>query len=188
MLAVSGGAVDVCASFPHHLAGQFWGLFGAFFVSFLLALVLRNVPLVGFVAALVFAASAGALAAPMLLPLLASPAGKRVLLLSAMETGGLFFGLSVFGFLFRERASRLGEFLLSGLLVLIVALVVSFFVHVPVLMLAISAVGVLVFSGYIVFDTARLAEAEYTETGTAVALGLFLDVLNLFQYLLFLNE
>ena len=70
-----------------------------------------------------------------------------------------------------------------GLWVVLGAILLSIFVHSAALSLAIASVGVLLFSGYILYDTSRLLREPCTDAVSA-ALRLFLDVVNLFVFLL----
>ncbi len=82
----------------------------------------------------------------------------------------------------------------SGLL-LIAALVmiVNLFLASPALQFAISAIGVLIFAGLTAYDTQKIKEMYYEGDGTAVAekkaimgaLALYLDFINMFQFLLY---
>ena len=72
-----------------------------------------------------------------------------------------------------------------GLWVVIGAMVLGFFFHSAALQLAIASVGVLLFCGYILFDTSRMLRGRRLGSdAVGAALGLFLDVVNLFLFLL----
>jgi uncharacterized protein len=87
----------------------------------------------------------------------------------------------------------LGTFLVMGVFGLILASVVNIFLKSDAIGFAISALGVLIFSGLIAFDTQRLKFDYYQLAGnhTAMsiatsfgALSLYLNFVNLFQFLL----
>ncbi|NIR59800.1 MAG: Bax inhibitor-1/YccA family protein [Gammaproteobacteria bacterium] len=108
-------------------------------------------------------------------------------------TAAAFFGLSLWGYTTKRDLSGMGSFLMMGLIGLIVAMVVNLFLQSPALMFAISAIGVLVFAGLIAYDTQRLklmyAQTAGNEQAMSVAtsfgaLSLYINVINLFQFLL----
>jgi modulator of FtsH protease len=99
-------------------------------------------------------------------------------------TGAAFTGLTGYVFITKKDFSFLGASLSMGLWVLIGAMVLGFFLNSAALQLAIASVGVLLFSGYILYDTSRILRSEGPREAVSDALGLFLDVVNLFLFLL----
>lgn len=77
----------------------------------------------------------------------------------------------------------MGKFLFIGLLLLIVASIANMFLHIPVMQLTISAVAVLIFSGFILFDVSRVVTGGETNYIMAT-LAIYLDIYNLFVNLL----
>jgi FtsH-binding integral membrane protein len=80
-----------------------------------------------------------------------------------------------------------------GVVGLIIASIVNMFLGSGTLMLIISALGVLIFSGLIAYDTQRLKMTYYALGGNEAAMGvatgfgalsLFINFVNLFQFLL----
>ena len=111
-------------------------------------------------------------------------------------TAAAFGGLSLFGYTTRRDLGPLGTFLIMGVIGLVIASLVCMFLPAaqnPVFYFAINAVGVLLFSGLIAYDTQRL-KLDYYRLGAdpnamAVmtgfgALSLFINFVNLFQFLL----
>lgn len=107
-------------------------------------------------------------------------------------TAAAFAGLSLWGYTTKKSLSGMGSFLIMGLVGLIVAMVINLFLQSPAFHYAISFIGVLIFAGLTAYDTQRLKnEYQYlrgTEfAGKAVVLGalsLYLDFINMFQFLL----
>ena len=108
-------------------------------------------------------------------------------------TATAFGGLSLFGYATKRDLSGLGAFLIMGVIGLAVASLVNLFLQSSMLMFAISAVGVLVFAGLTAHDTQRLKLSYYELGGDQAARGvatnygalsLYLDFINLFQFLL----
>ena len=107
-------------------------------------------------------------------------------------TAGAFAGLSLVGYTTKKDLSGMGSFLIMGVFGLIIASLINLFVQSPGLMWAISFLGVLIFAGLTAYDTQRLKEQYYHLRGSefmgkAIVLGaltLYLDFINMFQFLL----
>lgn len=108
-------------------------------------------------------------------------------------TAAAFGALSLWGYTTKKDLTGFGSFLIMGLFGLIIASVVNIFLASSALQFAISAIGVLVFSGLIAFDTQRLKFTYYELGGNATALSvatsfgalsLYLNFINLFQMLM----
>ena len=107
-------------------------------------------------------------------------------------TAAAFAGLSLFGYTTKKDLSGFGTFLIMGLIGILVAMLINIFVGSTVLQLAISILGVLIFAGLTAYDTQMLKNQYYQLRGTefvgkAVVLGalsLYLDFINMFQFLL----
>lgn len=110
-----------------------------------------------------------------------------------LVTAAAFGALSLYGYTTRRDLSGWGVFLIMGVIGLVIAGVVNLFVQSSVLMLMISGLGVLIFAGLTAYDTQRLKltyhhlGADRMALGAATnvgALSLYLDFINLFQFLL----
>ncbi len=108
-------------------------------------------------------------------------------------TATAFGALSLVGYTTKKDLTGFGSFLIMGVWGLIIASVVNIFLKAPMLYWAINAIGVLIFAGLTAYDTQRLKMTYYAiggdEVGKAVAtnygaLSLYLDFINLFQFLL----
>lgn len=108
-------------------------------------------------------------------------------------TAAAFGGLSLYGYTTKRDLSAMGSFLIMALVGLILAMIVNAFLGNSVLSMIISAIGVLIFSGLIAWDTQNLKNIYYAiggdQTSLSVAtsfgaLNLYLDFINLFQFLL----
>ena len=86
----------------------------------------------------------------------------------------------------------MGSFLVMGVFGLIIAMVVNIFLQSPAMQFAISAIGVLIFSGLTAYDTQKIKEMYFEGDDVLVAgrkaimgaLTLYLDFINLFTFLL----
>jgi FtsH-binding integral membrane protein len=117
-------------------------------------------------------------------------------------TAGAFAGLSLFGYTTKKSLSGMGSFLIMGVVGLLIAMVINMFIGSAPLGYAISFLGVLIFAGLTAYDTQRLkneylaiqhmkltnpnAAAAYPVGKMVImgALSLYLDFINMFQFLL----
>jgi FtsH-binding integral membrane protein len=107
-------------------------------------------------------------------------------------TAGAFAGLSLFGYTTKKDLSGFGSFLIMGVVGLIIASLLNIWLQSDGLMWAISFLGVLIFAGLTAYDTQRLKQQYFQLRGTefagkAIVLGalsLYLDFINMFQFLL----
>jgi FtsH-binding integral membrane protein len=109
--------------------------------------------------------------------------GAQVVGMAAGGTGVIFFTLAGIATVTKKDFSFLGNFLFVGLILLIIASLANMFFQVPAASLAISAVAVLLFAGYILFDVSRIVQGGETNYVMAT-LALYLDIYNLFVNLL----
>ena len=103
-----------------------------------------------------------------------------------------FMGLSLYGYTTKKDLSGFGTFLIMGVVGLLVAMVINLFLQSPAMQLAISAIGVLLFAGLTAYDTQKIKSMYAYVAGTDMmgksvimaALTLYLDFINMFQFLL----
>jgi hypothetical protein len=107
-------------------------------------------------------------------------------------TAGTFAAMSLYGYTTKTDLSRLGSFLLMGLIGLIIASLVNIFLKSSGLDFIVSVLGVLIFVGLTAYDTQNIKNSYYefddaeTVGKKAIigALQLYMDFINLFLYLL----
>lgn len=110
-------------------------------------------------------------------------------------TAGTFAAMSLWGYTTGRDLSGMGSFLMMGLIGIILASIVNIFLGSGTLQLVISVLGVLIFTGLTAYDTQRIkndyiqfAYADGTEIAgkrsVMDALTLYLNFVNLFQFLL----
>ena len=109
--------------------------------------------------------------------------GGALIGMSAGGSGVIFASLATLATVTKKDFSFLGKFLFIGVMLLLVASVANIFLQMPVLMLTISAVAVLIFSAYILFDISQIVNGGETNYITAT-LSVYLDIYNLFTSLL----
>jgi FtsH-binding integral membrane protein len=107
-------------------------------------------------------------------------------------TAAAFAGLSLYGYTTKRDLSGFATFLVMGLIGILIASLVNLFLHSSGLSFVISCAGVLIFAGLTAWDTQRIKE-QYSEAYGSEAAGklavwgalsLYLDFINLFQFLL----
>lgn len=107
-------------------------------------------------------------------------------------TAAAFLGLSLYGYTTKKDLSAWGSFLIMGVVGLLVAMVINIFLQSTMMQLVISAIGVLIFAGLTAYDTQRIKSMYAYVAGTDMvgktvvlsALSLYLDFINMFQFLL----
>jgi len=95
-----------------------------------------------------------------------------------------FTGLSRYALLSKRDFSFLRGFLSMGLFVVIGAMFLNFFVGGTAFSLAIASVGILLFGGFILYDTSRMLRDPSNQDPVGAAIGLYLNFLNIFLALL----
>jgi len=107
-------------------------------------------------------------------------------------TAASFGALSLYGYTTKRDLTAMGKFLFMGLVGLVLASLVNMFFPSGPMSFIISAAGVLIFSGLIAYDTQKIKEQYAEAWGRDVAekiaifgaLSLYLDFVNLFQFLM----
>lgn len=109
--------------------------------------------------------------------------GGQIVGLAAGGTGIILLTLASIATTTKKDFSFMGKFLLVGIILLIVASLANIFFQIPAMTLALSAIGVILFSGFILYDVSRIVNGGETNYVMAT-LGLYLSIYNLFTSLL----
>ncbi|WP_028448541.1 Bax inhibitor-1/YccA family protein [Chitinibacter tainanensis] len=109
--------------------------------------------------------------------------GAEMIGLAAVGTGAIFFTLASIATVTKKDFSFMGKFLLVGAVVLMLAAIANVFFAIPALSLTISALAVLLFSAFILYDVSRIVNGGETNYITAT-LSLYLNIYNVFVSLL----
>ena len=109
--------------------------------------------------------------------------GAEIVGLAAGGTGAIFLTLAGIANTTKRDFSFLGKFLMVGIVLLILASLANIFFHIPALALTISAVAVLLFSGFLLFDVSRVVNGGESNYVMAT-LAIYLDIYNIFVNLL----
>ena len=139
----------------------------------------------GLPAIFAFTGVMGAALGPTLNYYVALPGGPAMIMQALGGTALVFFSLSAYALTSRKDFSYLGGFLLTGLIVAVVAMIANIFLAIPALSLTISAAIILIMSGLILFDTSRIISGGETNYIRATV-SLYLNIYNLFVHILHL--
>jgi len=112
-----------------------------------------------------------------------------------IASAATFGAMSIIGYLTKIDLSKMGTFLLMGLIGLVIAMTVNIFWAISALGWIVTFAGIFLFLGLTVFDTQRIKRMTATalqqgdgeiesRLGILGALSLYLDFINLFLFLL----
>ncbi|RKR06228.1 modulator of FtsH protease [Kushneria sinocarnis] len=137
----------------------------------------------GLAAIFAFTAFMGFTLGPMLNLYLSLPNGGQIVGMALGMTGLTFVGLSAVALVTRKDFSFLGNFIMAGAIVLILAMVAAMIFQITALALAVSAGFVLFASAMILFETSRIVNGGETNYILAT-ISLYVAIYNLFVSLL----
>ena len=109
--------------------------------------------------------------------------GGTMIAMAAGGTGAIFFTLAGIASTTKRNFTGIGKFLFVGVVVLLLAALANVFFQIPALALTISAVAVMIFSAYILYDISNIVHGGETNYITAT-LAVYLDIYNIFVSLL----
>ncbi len=120
---------------------------------------------------------------PLLTQYLSLPNGPQIVATAFGGTGVIFLGLSGYALTTRKNFSFMGGFLFAGMLMVLVAAVANIFLGMPALALAISAVVIMLMSGFILYDTSQMIHGGQTNY-LLMTISLYVNIFNIFVHLL----
>lgn len=182
LLTASLLTTTVAAYFGQALdpATYFWPLLIAFFGTLIFAMAVRRKPVWNLIALFSFTTVGGLFIAPVMLMYNAAVVQEALVL-----TLVIFGSLTMYVVISKKDFSFLSGFLITGLIVVIVgSLLNAFLFHSPMGEFVIAGGGTLLFSGFILYDTSNILRNYDVQDYTAATLSLYLDILNLFLFLL----
>ena len=109
--------------------------------------------------------------------------GSSIIAMAAAGTGAVFFTMASIATVSKRDFSGMGKFLFIGMIVVLLAAAANIFFQIPALSLTISAVAVLIFSAYILYDISRIVQGGETNYVSAT-LSVYLSIYNVFVSLL----
>ena len=110
-------------------------------------------------------------------------------IVSAFMGAAVLFGvMSGYGYFTKRDLTSIGQFMIIGLIAIIIASIVNIFIGSTVMQMVISALAIIIFLGLTAYDTQRIRElVSYDNTGREEVIGaltLYMDFINLFINLL----
>jgi FtsH-binding integral membrane protein len=108
----------------------------------------------------------------------------------AFVSSAILFGvMSVYGYFTKKDLSSVGQFMIVGLIAIIIASIVNIFVGSSVLTTVISALAIIIFLGLTAYDTQRIREMvsfnrDEDNAEVSGALSLYMNFINIFINLL----
>lgn len=137
----------------------------------------------GLVSTFAFTGFLGYTLGPILNAYLSLPNGGQLVAMALGMTALVFFGLSAYAILSRKDFSFLSGFIMAGCIVLMCAVVASFFIQISGLQMAISAGFVLFSSAVILYQTSAIIHGG-EDNYIMATITLFVSIYNLFLSLL----
>nr|WP_163503328.1 Bax inhibitor-1/YccA family protein [Halomonas socia] len=138
----------------------------------------------GLLATFAFTGFMGFTLGPILSAYLAIEGGGQLIMNALAMTGATFIGLSAVALVTKKDFSFLGNFLLAGAIVLILAMVAALIFNIPTLSLAVSAGFVLFASAAILFQTSEIVHRAGETNYILATITLYVSIYNLFVSLL----
>jgi modulator of FtsH protease len=111
--------------------------------------------------------------------------GTELVMLALGGTGAIFLGLSGYALTTRKDFSFMGGFIMVGVLIAFLAGIGAMIFSIPALSLAVSAMFVLLMSGFLLYQTSAMIHGGETNYIMATV-GLYITIYNLFTSLLHL--
>lgn len=110
-------------------------------------------------------------------------------IVGAFMAGAILFGvMSGYGYFTKKDLSGVGQFMIIGLIAIIIASIINIFIGSTVMQMVISAIAIIIFLGLTAYDTQQIREMVSVDgTGREEVIGaltLYMDFINLFLNLL----
>lgn len=146
------------------------------------AQAVRHVPRVNLVALFGFTTLTGVIISPLLYVI--GKTNPASILQAGVMTVAIFGGLTAYVFVSNRDFSFLRGMVIVGLVVLIAAGLINIFVGSLGLGFALAVAALLLFSGFVLYDTSNIIRRYPTNEYVSAALSLYLDAFNIFLALL----
>ncbi|MDZ7753828.1 MAG: Bax inhibitor-1/YccA family protein [Gammaproteobacteria bacterium] len=115
----------------------------------------------------------------------ALPNGGQLVMTALGGTGVVFLGLSGYALTTRKDFSFMAGFIFTGVLVAFIAGIAAMIFNIPALSLGVSAMFIMLMSGYILYQTSEIIHGGETNYILAT-IGLYVAIYNIFTSLLHL--
>ncbi len=161
-----------------------WVLFGLELILVFTSRMWSTKRPVNYVLLAAFAFITGVTLVPLLLSVIIEFGGPDIIIKALGATAMMFAGTAIFGWVTHRNLSGLRGFLLMGLIGLIIVSLIGIFIPWGNnFEMIYSGIGVLIFSGYTMYDIQRLKMFP-ADRPLDAALMLYLDIFNLFVFIL----
>lgn len=161
----------------------FIGLVVAEFILLFGLMFLKSKPVVNVILLFAFTFVTGVTLVPLLARVLGLAGGASIVTQALLMTTIIFGVMSFFALKTTKDLANMGKILFVALIVIVIASLINLFLGNPLIQVIISAVGAILFSLYIAYDTQNIIRGRY-DSPIMAAISLYLDVLNLFISLL----
>ena len=181
---VLGAWIGVSSGFSRALTpgiGLIVFLVGAF--GFMYAIEKTKETSTGVYVLLGFTFFMGLMLARLLAMILGFKNGSSLIMTAFGGTSVVFFGMATLATVIKRDLSGMGKFLFIGALILLVVGIVNVFMQSTALMMTLSVLAIVIFSGFMLFDIKRVIDGGETNYISAT-LAIYLDIYNVFQSLL----
>ena len=182
LLAATAGAY-VGLDMVSVISSWYWGFVILEFVLLFGLYAVKNKPGINLAVLFGFTFVSGLTITPLLSTVFMLPGGASIVAQAFLMTSVAFGGISMFALTTKKDYSAMGKMLFIALIVLVVASLANIFFHSPILQLAISGIGAILFSAFILYDTQQIIKGNFSSPVEA-AIALYLDFFNLFVSLL----
>lgn len=182
LLAATAGAY-VGLDMVSVISSWYWGFVILEFALLFGLYAVKNKPGINLAVLFGFTFVSGLTITPLLSSVFMLPSGASIVAQAFLMTSVAFGGISMFALTTKKDYSAMGKMLFITLIVLVVASLANIFFHSPILQLAISGVGAILFSAFILYDTQQIIKGNFSSPVEA-AIALYLDFFNLFVSLL----
>ncbi len=109
--------------------------------------------------------------------------GPELIMTAFGGTAGVFFMMAALSGIIKRDISSLGQWLTMGAMALMVVGIINVFIGSAPMMMAMSALAIVIFSAYMLYDLKQIVDGGETNYISAT-LSLYLDIFNVFQSLL----
>ena len=109
--------------------------------------------------------------------------GSSLIMMAFGGTAVVFLGMASLATVIKRDLTGMGKFLFVGALILMVAGIANIFLQSSAMMLTLSVLAIVIFSGFMLFDIKRVIDGGETNYISAT-LSIYLSIYNVFQSLL----
>lgn len=162
-----------------------FGVFIAVMIGMQMAITANRNNSMGIVLLFVFTFMLGIMLGPLLQHAANLRNGGQLVALAAGGTGLIFLTMAGIATTTKKDLSFMGKFLMVGMILALVAIAANIFFQIPAMSLAISAVIILISSGFILYEVNQIVRGGETNYVMAT-MALFISVYNIFSNLLHL--